>query len=354
MVSEMQESMIESRSDKTHSSQWDITEFLKSLLKIWWLFLIIGAAFGLLGIFIASINKPVYKSRLTFALDEGGGSSIGGLMSIASQFGINLGDGKDIFAGDNILEIMKSRRMIERVLLSADTFNSKPYTIAEYYLELNKAYEPKSLIKDVHFPIGQERNSFSYRQDSILYLLYVDFRDKRISAGRPDKKLGIYEVNVATPDEKLTKDFTDRLVGETNNYYVEIRTKKGKETLEVLEQRVASMKGNLNSSISERAAVQDINLNPAFSQAQVPVIKQQTNIQAYGGAYGELFKNLELARFQYLNQIPLMQIIDNADYPMEKIKKGKLKTGLTFAISAAFIFAFIIWIRRVVKYNPNH
>ena len=111
------------------------------------------------------------------------------------------------------------------------------------------------------------------------------------------------------------------------------------------------MKGDLNSSISNRATLQDVNVNPAFSAAQVPVLKQQTNIQVYSAAYGEMFKNLEVARFQYLNEIPLMQIIDPADYPMKKIKMGKLKTGIIFSVVSFFLLLFILWIIRIVNYN---
>ena len=333
---------------------FNIITLFKRLLKVWWIFLIIGVVAGLFGIWYASVDKPKYKSHLTFALDDGGGGSMGNLLNLASQFGLNIGSGgKDIFAGDNILEIMKSRRMIERVLLSVDTFNNKPYTIIEYLLEKGDAYKPDSPIKDIHYPAGQLKSTFSYRQDSLLKMVYLKFRDENIIARRPDKKLSIYEVNVTTSDEKMTKDFTDRIVAETNNYYIEIRTKKGKETLDILENRVAAMKGNLNSSITERATVQDVNINPAFAEAQVPVLKQQANIQTYGAAYGELFKNLELARFQYLNEIPLMQIIDQADYPMEKIKKGKLMTGILFAFIAGLLFFMFIVLKYVFK-NDTH
>ncbi|MEO6819556.1 MAG: Wzz/FepE/Etk N-terminal domain-containing protein [Ginsengibacter sp.] len=329
---------------------FNIFTIFKSLLKLWWVFLIICIIAGLAGIWYASVTKPKYKSHLTFALDDGGGNSMGNLMSLASQFGLNIGSGgKDIFAGDNILEIMKSRRMIERVLLSVDSFDNKPYTIIEYLLGKNEAFKTDSKINDIHYPVGQLKSTFSYRQDSLLYTTYLKFRDEYIVAQRPDKKLSLYEVNVTTPDEKLTKDFTDRIVAETNNYYIEIRTKKGKETLDILEQRVGAMKGNLNASITERATVQDVNINPAFAEAQVPVLKQQANIQTYGAAYGELFKNLELARFQYLNEIPLMQIIDEANYPMEKIKNGKLMTGILFAFVAGLLFLMFVVFKLVFK-----
>lgn len=325
---------------------------IRVVLKKWWLFAIAGLLGGICGIFYASNQKTLYKSNLTFALDDAGTNNMGGFMSIASQLGISVGSGKDIFEGDNITEIMKSRRMIQKVLLSVDTFDNKPFTMIEYYLQ--KTTKKSNAQNKIHFPINQPQSTFTYQQDSLLYTIYLQFSKKNIIAERPDRKLSIYEVNVTTPDEKFTKDFTDRLVSATNNFYVEIRTKKAKETLDILEQRVASMRGNLNSSINNKATIQDVNINPAFSEAEVPVQKQQANIQVYGAAYSEMFKNLELARFQYLNEIPLMQIIDAANYPMEKIKAGRLKTGVIGAFIFCFILLFIFWIVRISNYNENN
>ena len=328
--------------------------FAREIFKKWWLILIVGIVVGIGGVIYANSQKTIYKSRLTFALDDDGNNNMGNFMSLAAQFGLSTGGSKDIFAGDNIDEIMKSRRMVEKVLLTVDTFNNKPYTLIEYFLKKAGKSQSNSKLNGIDFPVGQLKSTFSYQQDSLLYQTYLEFSEKYIVAGRPDRKLDIYEVNVKSPDEKFTKDFTDRIVAATNNFYIEIRTKKAKETLDILESRVSAMKGNLNSSIADRATVQDVNINPAFSEAQVPIQKQQANIQVYGAAYGEMFKNLEMARFQYLNEIPLMQIIDPADYPMQKIKMSKLKTGMIWAVVSALMIVFILWIIRVVNYNKNN
>ncbi len=328
----------------------EVGNIWRFLFKKWWLFLIVGILAGLAGIFYASTKKINYRSRLTFALDEGsGGGSVGNILNLASQFGFNMGSGKDIFAGDNILDIMKSRRMLEGVFLSVDTFNNKSYTLIEYYLEISGKRDNNAKLKDIHFPVGKQRESFTYSQDSLLYSTAMNFSKNNIVTQRPDRKLSIYEVRVMSPDEKFTRDFTSKMVSKTNDFYVEIKTKKAKETLDILEARVSSMRGNLSSSLESRAKIQDVNVNPAFSAAEVPVLKQQANIQAYGGAYGEMFKNLELARFQYLNQIPLMQIIDPAAYPMEKIKTGKLKTAVLFAFFAEVLLLLVLGIRWVFR-----
>lgn len=325
--------------------------FIRQLFKKWMLFTIIGLVAGVSGFFYAKFEEPVYQSNLTFVLDEGNNNSgLGGALGIAAQFGFNIGGSAgDMFSGDNIIELIKSRRIVENVLLSSEVFDGKPYTIIEYYLY--KLMPPSKIekYKNVHFNPGQQRSSFTYLQDSLLYNTYMSFVKQSIEADRPDKKLGIFSLRVTSGNEKFTKIFTDRLIHAADSLYTEVSSKKARETLAVLEKRVADMKGNLSSSITGKAIVQDANLNPTFSAAQIPVQKQQTNIQVYGGAYAEMFKNLELARFQYLNKMPLIQIIDFADYPMKKIKAGKLKTAVLFALSAVFLAALVFWLIRIYK-----
>lgn len=321
---------------------------IRKTLKLWWVYLLTGLIAGFAGYLFAKMQKPRYRSHLTFALDDskGGASNI---ISLASEFGFNLGQSSSVFSGDNILNILKSRHIVESVLLDTIAMEGKKWSIIEYYLYISGYYKNggKGGSNVLHFPAGLPRDKFSYQQDSLLRLVYGQFAKSLIKAERPDKRLSIYEINVTTPGEQLTKIFTDRLVAEANNFYTKIKSGKAKQTLDILEERAAMMKGNLNSSISEKAAVQDVNLNPAFSQAQVPVMKQQANIQVYSAAYAELFKNLELARFQYLNDIPLMQIIDGADFPMEKIQAGKLITAIFFSVAACGLLFVIIWLRRI-------
>jgi uncharacterized protein involved in exopolysaccharide biosynthesis len=339
--------------DKDPLLQHSFFNFLKSLLKKWWLFCIVSLVFGIAGFFYARQQKSKYESNLTFILDQGNNSSgMSGALSLAAQFGFNIGGGlNEMFSGDNILEIIKSRQIVESVFLSVDTFNTTPYTLIEFYRQkILKVDEQKiSVASQAHFPVGITRSSLNYIQDSVLYTTYMDFVNFYLEADRPDKRLSIFSIRVTSGNEKFAKLFTDKLIHATDSFYTDICSKKERETLEILEQRVASMKGGLSSSISSKAASQDANLNPAFAESQVPLQKQQVNIQVYGSAYGEMFKNLELARFQYLNKIPLIQIIDHADYPMKKIKTSKSKTAILFALAGAFITFLLLWLIRLHK-----
>lgn len=342
----------EVREETGKASEGQVVIYLfKRVVKNWWLFLLIGLAGAIAGFIYASKQKPLYESYLSFALDEGGSENgMSGAMGLAAQFGISLGGAKDVFTGDNIIEILLSRRMIEQVLLSVDTFENKPTTLIEYYLNTGN---PKTAAAkreaNIQFNPGEQKAAFSYAKDSLLYHTYLEMKRDHIVARRPNKKLNIYELIVTSNHEKFTKVFTEKLVAETNSFYTEISSKKARETLEILEKRVPAMKGKLDATIANRAAIQDANVNPAFAGAQVPVLKEQSNTQVYGAAYAEIFKNLEMARFQYLKSIPLMQVIDAADYPMKKIKPGKLKYALIFSVITGFVFLFAFIVAMVSK-----
>lgn len=347
---------LEKNTTQQNSERDVIIRIFYQVIRKWWLVAIVGLVAGLAGIYYAGKQKIVYQSKLTFALDGGDGGALSGAASLASQFGLSIGNGgNEVFSGDNIIEIMKSRRMVEQTLLSTDTFENKPITFIQYFLNQNKDSKMNSTnTNEIFFPVGQARSTFTYQQDSVLFDTYSKFVKNFIEADKPDRKYNIYEVNVTNLNEKFTKDFTDRLVSATNNFYVGICTQKAKQTLDILEQRVDTMKKKVNSSIGSRAEIQDVNLNPAFSAAAVPILKQQANIQVYSGAYAEMFKNLEIARYQYLKQIPLMQIIDAADYPMKRIKVGKLKTAIIFSFVAGFITLVIVWIINLFKFKKDY
>lgn len=314
-----------------------INKILRRLINKWWLFLIVGLIGAVAGAMYAYWQKPVYQSYLSFALDEGGSESgMSAAMGLASQFGISLGGSQDVFTGDNILQIMQSRRIIEDVLLSVDTFNNKPYTLIEYYRQ--NQLDKKIKKRDIHFYPEQPRSSFTYAQDSVLYNTFLAFKKYYIIARRPNKNLNVYELMVSSWSERFSKIFTDQLIEKTNLFYTDIRSKKARETLTILEKALPTAKEKLDATITNRASAQDANLNTPFANAQVPILKEQINTQVYGSAYTELYKNLEVARFQYLKSIPLMQIIDPANYPMKKIQPGKMITAVIFATIACFLF----------------
>ena len=137
-------------------------------LQEWWIYLlgqwklIVLVAFigSLLGLGYAFTQKPIYKAEFSFVLeDEKSGGGLGGALGLASQFGFDLGGGGGggIFAGDNLLELMKSRSMVQKALLSPISLNGKSQSLADYYISfrgLRKAWESKPQLSNLSYGIN--------------------------------------------------------------------------------------------------------------------------------------------------------------------------------------------------------
>ncbi len=143
-------------------------------LKIQWVkLLMLGLLGGLGGFFFAKYQKPEYTAKLTFALAEGG-DKVGGLGSIASQFGVDMGGSSGgAFSGDNLLELMKSRLLIEKTLLTAVDSSGKQKLLINQYIDFHKPKKPKARKPtgpvSVTFKPGQvDPERFSLVQDSFF------------------------------------------------------------------------------------------------------------------------------------------------------------------------------------------
>ena len=105
--------------------------YLRSKYKKIALAAIIGA---LLGIGYSFYKKPVYTATLTYALEDGKAAG-GGLGSLASSFGFDIGGASGnsgAFSAMNLMELFKSRAMVEQTLLAPVNQNN-----TTMYLKIN-------------------------------------------------------------------------------------------------------------------------------------------------------------------------------------------------------------------------
>ena len=144
-------------------------EWWRYLWSRWLVILIVGLLGGALGLVMAILKKPTYTAELSFVLeDEKGGGGLAAYAGIASQFGISLGGagGGGLFEGDNIIEFLKSRAMIEKTLLSTAAFQGKEDLLVNRYVafnELRAAWEEDDRLRDIRF----RPDSGIFLQDSL-------------------------------------------------------------------------------------------------------------------------------------------------------------------------------------------
>ncbi|MBI2259894.1 MAG: lipopolysaccharide biosynthesis protein [Flavobacteriia bacterium] len=303
--------------------------FLYLLLK-WKIVISVCIIGGGIGLLISLFNKPKFESKLSFSLDSSSissGSIGGGIGNIASSLGFGGTTGESLFEGDNLIELMKSKNVIIKSFLSKIPY--KKHNFVEEYIntyELRSSWEEKSTLKNIKFNLNQNRNKFSYEQDSILFEIYESFLEKNIKIKQISNKINIINITVKTKSHVFTRYFPEILIKNLIDFYTEVKTKKAKLNYDVLKKQTDSIRVALNNAISSVAASNDniFGLNPSMNIQRVPSLRKQVDIQANTAILNELVKNLELARISLLNNTPIIQLIDVPRYPVEKIYTRKL------------------------------
>ncbi len=313
--------------------------YILLIIRKWKVVLPVVILGSILGFAYSFTKQNIYTAKLSFALEEKSaqGSNIG---AIASQFGINIGGGAEggVFVGDNIIELMKSKLIIEQTLFNEVNLGDSNELLINYYTShlLNK--------KDKFYNYKFIKNTQSNRQsDSLLLNITKKIIKEHLVITKPDKKLNIIEVSFKSTSEKFSKYFCEAVVKNVSEFYIETKVGKVKNNITLLEQKVDSVKFELNSAIYGRAKFSDQNIGLIRQSAAVPKIKQEMNVQILSTMYTELVKNLELSKITLMREEPLIQIIDVPKYPLDVEKSSKsLNTILGAFLSFLFITLYLI------------
>jgi uncharacterized protein involved in exopolysaccharide biosynthesis len=129
------------------------------------------------------------------------------------------------------------------------------------------------------------------------------------------------------------------LAFETSEYYVEIKSKKARMNVEILQKQTDSIRTELNSAITGVATAADnvFNLNMAMNVKRSPGVRRQVDVQANTAMLTSLVTNLEMSKMALRKETPLIQIIDRPILPLEKEKLGKLKSMVLGGFLAGFL-----------------
>jgi len=316
----------------------------------WWKLMLLGLLGGVAGFFYAKFSKPKYTAKLTFALAESG-DKMGGIGSIASQFGLDMGGGSaGAFSGDNLLELMKSRLLVEKTLLTSVDSAGKSKLLVNQYIDFNKPKKPKPREPEdplpVYFTGNEEKQGYSLSQDSFLAKVSADLTKTNLQVAKMDKKLAIVSVSFTGEDQWFAKNFTQILTQNVTEFYVETKTGQMRKNVKMMEHKVDSVKQALGQAMYGVASEVDGNQFLVRGVAKVPQAKKQLEIQVLSTMYGELLKNLELSRTMMAKEQPLIQLIDQPRFPLEKKKSSKLQTSVVGGLLFSFFGIVILLLRR--------
>jgi len=321
-----------------------IKEWIGYLKTQWKIIFGVAALGAIIGFTYASFQKPAYSATTTFVLEEDkGGGGLSGAMGLASSFGLDLGGGGGgLFTSSNIIELMKSRLVVEKTLLNSVQVGGKEMSLADYYIQINElkdAWSKKPALANINFPANADRTKFSLEQDSILQVISAGLTKNNLTIAQKDKKVSIISLTVKSENELFSKLFCEQLLKETSDFYIETKSKKARLNVEILQHQADSIRAELNSAITGVAAASDnvYNLNPALNVKRTPSTRRQVDVQANTAILTQLVAQLELSKVSLRKETPLVQLIDRPILPLEKEKLGRIKSFVLGGFLAGFL-----------------
>jgi uncharacterized protein involved in exopolysaccharide biosynthesis len=324
--------------------------YLSNRRKTIFIAIITGAVLGLVYSFV---EKPVYTAALSFAMEDTSPGGIGDL-NIGS-FAIELGGGSGgAFSSSNLPELFKSRNMVERTLLTPVVFGAQKISLAEMYIQnegWRKDWENKTSSKSIEFPPNTARLDFSRAQDSILGVIYEDLTESDLKVSQKDKKIAIVTINLKSSNELFAKQFTEALADQVSNFYIDYKSKKARDNLNILMKQTDSIRGQLNSAINGVAISIDntFNLNPALNVLRTPASRIKVDVEANTAILKELVKQTELAKVALRKDTPLIQVIDSPILPLEKDKISKIAGPILGGVIGLILIVFFLVFKHIFK-----
>ncbi len=310
--------------------------------------LIFALAFLIGFVYSYYFKTVLYKSELTFAIEDNTGSSanpLSGALGLASSIGLDIGGGSSsMFASSNLIELFKSKRVVTDALLKTFSSSNK-LTYADYFIHHskegagNRDVAIKNKISYINYKLGENKLA-----DSLLMILHKYIITQSLNVNQLDRKISIIKVSFTFSDESFAKMFCETLVNEISTFYIETRSKKAKQNVEILERQVDSVRSELNNALAGVAQANDntFNLNSALNINRVPSSRRQIDVQANTAILTELVKNLELGRLALRKETPLIQIVDNPNFPLERIGQKKIISGIKVALLSTLIYSFFL------------
>jgi hypothetical protein len=296
---------------------------------------VLGAIAG--GIF-SLVYKPAYIAVSTFVVeDENKNSGLSQYTGLASIIGIDLSynSAGGIFDGDNILELYKSQGIVEKALLTQVDHNGKKMLLIDRFVDFNKLRkkwknDPELFNLRFRRPgEGLSNPRLTRLQDSIVTEVFEDIQDDYLEVTKPDKKLNIIKVEVRSDDEFFAKTFNDQIVKNVNDFYIQTKTSKSLKNVMLLQRKTDSIQVIMNKGLSG-------------SERQMAF-----NVDANKQILSELTKNLEMSKISLEKETPLVQIIDQPKFPLERNKITPLQGIVIGFLSFGLLTVLFLLLRKI-------
>ena len=278
------------------------------------------------------IKQSLYISWATVLLPDAGRGDLGGLLGIASQFGVNvpMESTADLSSPSLYPELLRSRTFAEKILEK------------EFYLDkYGKKLPLLDIITDGDKPSKLGRETLIAQAVNILNGEYLEFV-------KPAPAYNFSVIRVTTPDPVFSKELTEVVLNELEALSRYFRSQTVSEKTNFIKNRIASVKEVLEHSEQQLKEFNQQNRQISSPALQLELDHLARDVEVQKSIYLTLRQQLELAKIEEVQKTSIVQILDKPQIPIGPSNKNLMLSiilsgilGVVFGILLGFLRSYL-------------
>jgi len=302
----------------------------------------------------ASLKPRIYEGKVTFMLDEEGKGNLGGVSSLLGQFGFGGNQqGRNL---NRILDLSRSRIITQLVLFNKIEIDNKNDYLANHIIleyDYHEIWEESTIgLKDFLFSHDSVA-IFNRAENTALKQLHkliagADGKGGLLSSSINENS-GIMTILAETTSSEISFYLTEISYKNLTDYYKKKAVEKQHKTYGLFKSKTDSIQQALNLAQYRLSKFQDSNRNLTLRQYEIERRKLELEIQKLVVAFGETYKNLELADFALKSQTPFIQKIDSPLYPLDSFKPSKWKAATNGIMIGLVLSILFVLMRKILS-----
>lgn len=279
----------------------DLIEVAKKIWSYRLLIIIITGVFMVGSVVYALVASESYQASVKFYKSEGEGAvPSGGLMSLASQFGM----GGMATSSMNIKDLLTSNNIADRVIFKdwqTEAFEEPVNFITFWELEWEPEEDPDST-----------QLIFSARE-AYKETVSIDH----------DEESGLITISVMLPEPQLAADVANFIAKEIDTYVRKDKKTQVKENINYITTRLDTVKRELRQAENALKRFEENNRRIESPELSLQYMRMQRSVTIKEQTYLTLQSELEKAKVQLVKETPIINILDAAEKPAKRAKPNK-------------------------------
>ena len=336
----MEDNRIEVLEDE---SSIDFGKIFKDLLKHKKLYYkVLSVAFILAAIYVLSLPN-YYSCTVKLAPELGANAKAGGgLASLASSFGVDLGGAQQ---GADAINPMLYPDLMNSVDFKTSLFeiqvtreeDQKTFTYFDYLMNEQKAPWWSQAMKAVFSMFNDQSSMVNEKVDPFKLTKeqteIVKDIDKNVVCD-VDKKTMVITINVTDQDPLICATMADSVKTRLQKFITEYRTSKARVDLEYNQKLYGEAKAKYEQARERYAAYSDSHRNATSQAGQTKEADLQNEMQMQQQIYHQVVAQLQQAEMKVQQETPAFTTLQSATVPVKKTGPKRAQMCLIFLFLA--------------------